>query len=95
MNLKQRKSVRGEREQLVTLVNGWDPAGLIAAGAPRNEYDSLVSDLLELLSRQQSVEEVARFLESEISRQFGAAPRDVAQFANKAVNWFRITSAEE
>ena len=95
MDLKQRKFVRGEREQLVTLVNGWDPAGLIAAGAPRNEYDSVVDELLEVLSTHGTADEVTHFLENEISRRFGVAPPDIAQFAKKAVNWFRMASVDQ
>lgn len=95
MDPTQRKTVRGWREQLVTLINGWDPAGLLAAGAPRDEYDCLVDKLLSLLSRQATVEEVAEFLESEISSHFGARPSDTAQFAKRAVSWFHIASAEQ
>jgi hypothetical protein len=95
MNAKQRKAVRGRREQLVTLVNGWDPAGLLTTGAPRDEYDCVVDKLLSLLSRQATVEEVAEFLESEISGHFGTKPAGAVQFAKKAVSWFRIASAEQ
>ncbi len=94
MNSKQRKVVRGSREQLLTLVNGWDPVGLLAAGAPRDEYEWMVDNLLGILSRPASVEEVAAFLESEISEHFGTPARGAEQFANKAVNWFRLASAE-
>lgn len=95
MNPKQRKVVRGWREQLLTLVNGWDPVGLLAAGAPRNEYDCIVDELLGILSRQSSVEEVTAFLESEISEHFGMDAKGADQFARKAVNWFRLASSEQ
>jgi hypothetical protein len=95
MDQETRKADRGRREQLVTLVNGWDPARLLAAGAPRDEYDSVVDKLLSLLSRQGTVEEVANFLDSEISAHFGARPNGAAQFAKKAVSWFHIASADQ
>lgn len=85
----KRKAIRGWRDQLLTLVNGWDPAGSLAAGAPRDEYDFLIDKLLSLLSQDATAEEVAQFLESEISGHFGSTPDDAAQFATKAVNWHR------
>ena len=95
MTSKQRKTIRTRREQLLTLLNGWDPAGLLNAGAPRDEYDCVVDQLLSLLSRQTGEEEVAQFIESEIRDHFGRTPQGAAQFATKAVAWFRMLSAEE
>lgn len=79
----------------MTLLNGWDPAGLLAAGAPRNEYDFIIEGLLDLLSRHVPESEVASFLEAEISQHFGVRPQGAAQFAKKAVTWFEVVSAEE
>jgi hypothetical protein len=95
MERTKRKAIRGWRDQLLTLINGWDPAGALAAGAPRDEYDGVVDELLSLLERRATAEEVARFLESEISDHFGARPEGAAQFATKVVSWFRIVSAEQ
>ena len=95
MDRKQRKIVRGWREQLLTLVNGWDPAGLLAQGAPRDEYDCMVDKLLSLLSRKATTEEVTAFLENEISTHFGLPINGAEQFAKKALNWFRLASAEQ
>jgi len=95
MDPKKRKAARGWHEQLLTLMNGWDPAGLLAVGAPRDEYDSVIDKLLGLLSRQATAEEVTRFLEDEISRHFGVTPKGAAQFATKSISWFRIASAEQ
>jgi hypothetical protein len=95
MDRKKRKTIRGWREQLVTLVNGWDPAGLLASGAPRDEYDGVVDGLLSLLSQHGTAEEVTQFLEIEILDHFGTKPKGASQFATKAISWFRIASAEK
>jgi hypothetical protein len=91
---KPRKAPRTRRGQLLTLLNGWDPAGLLQAGASRDEYDSIVDSLLSLLSRNAGKAEVAAFLQREVSEKFGKAPPDASQFAAKAVAWFQIASRE-
>jgi len=91
---KQRKVLRSWEGQLLTLLNGWDPAGLLQAGAPRDEYDCIVDSLLDLLSRNPGKEEVAAFLDREISERFGTAPPDAPQFAARAVAWFQLASRE-
>jgi hypothetical protein len=95
MDKQERKTVRGQRDELLTLVNGWDPAGLIGAGAPRDEYDTLVDRLLGILARNASKEEVTQFLGSELREHFDAAPSDAAQFATKAVTWYALSSNDE
>lgn len=94
MQNKPRKAPRTRRDQLLTLLNGWDPAGLLQAGAPRDEYDRIVDTLLALLSRNAGKEEVAAFLEREVREHFGKAPPDSSQFAAKAVTWFQLVSRE-
>ena len=79
----------------MTLLNGWDPARLLAAGAPRTESDFVIDTLLDLLERQVPEDEVASFLETEISDHFGVPPEGAAQFAKKAVTWFQVVSAEK
>ena len=91
MTRTERKAERGQREQLLTLLNGWDPAQVLAAGVPRNAYESLADKLLGVLSRHASAGEVAQFLEKEISGQFGTKPDDAMRFAIKAVSWFEMT----
>ena len=88
METKQRRAVRARREQLLTLVNGWDPLGLLRAGAPRDKYDFIVDDLLTLLSTNPTREQVTQFLEGEITDRLGAKPEGTAQFANRALVWF-------
>jgi hypothetical protein len=90
----KKRNVRDERGQLLTLLNGWDPAGVVQAGGPRHEYDQLVEPLLQLLSQDATREEVAAFLEREISTTFGKAPRDATQFAAKVVTWYEMLASE-
>ncbi|HSP15216.1 MAG TPA: hypothetical protein VLV78_10740 [Thermoanaerobaculia bacterium] len=94
MDQKQRKTARGHRDQLLTLVNGWDPARLLQAGAPRHEYGPLVDKLLDLLSRNASKEEVAGMLDREIREHFGKTAEGSAQFAVKAVTWYQTLASE-
>jgi hypothetical protein len=85
---QHRKADRDQREQLLTLVNGWDPAGRLAGGAPRDSYHSLVERLLVFLASNPAREDVATFLETDISENFGAKPEGVPAFANKVVTWY-------
>lgn len=90
----QRKQERTERDQLLTLVNQWDPAGLLGAGAARHEYGPLVDKLFTLLERESSADTVTDFLDSEVRGQFGIAPPQPAQFAAKVLTWSRLRSQD-
>lgn len=94
MQTRQRKKERDTRGQLLTLLNGWDPAGRLHAGKPRDEYDFLVDQLFDLLSTTPSEAEVTAFLERHVSEHFGMAPRDASRFAAKAVTWYRLLPAD-
>jgi hypothetical protein len=87
---KKRKAVRSQRDQLLTLVNGWDPAGRLEAGAPRDAYVGVVDRLLPLLSHQATKDDVTEFLDREISEHFGTKPQGSGEFANKLVAWFSL-----
>ncbi len=95
MKDKQRKTARPQRGQLLTLLNGWDPAGLLAAGAARDKYDWLVDKLLAFLSQNPNKEDVAAFLEREMSEHFGTRVSDASHFAAKAVAWFQMIPSEK
>ena len=71
-------------------MNQWDPAGLIGAGAPRDEYGALVDKLFGLLAHEPSDSAVVSFLESEVKDQFGIAPPQPGQFAAKVLTWSRL-----
>ncbi len=78
---------------MLTLINGWDPLGLLREGAPRDKYDFIVDDLLTLLFTNPTKEQVTQFLEQEIADRLGAEPAGTLQFANRALVWF-ATSEE-
>ena len=94
MNRPERKTSRGQRDQLLTLINGWDPAGLLAAGASRDAYEGIVDDLLNVLAGRATAGELAAFLDTEIEARFGAPPVDSMRFATKTVSWFEMSESE-
>src|SRR5688572_1296727 len=94
MNTKKRQGVRPPREQLVTLLNGWDPAGVLKAGGARDSYASIADSVLGLLSREADATEISAFLDGQIRDEFGVMPHDSLQFANKAIIWFKMASRE-
>jgi len=91
---KHRRRTRGKRDQLLTLINGWDPAGLLSSGGRRDAYESLLDDLLGLLERDASKEEIAAFLDARTSDQFGVHPEGAVQFATKTLSWFRLEDSD-
>jgi hypothetical protein len=80
--------------ELTAMVNEWDPVGLIAAGAPNDEYDCIVGDVLRALERGDSEAALAHYLKEHIGDHFGADPGDPAAFAIKAAVWYRARIAE-
>lgn len=94
MENHERKGVRAGRDQLLTLINGWDPVGRLQAGGPRDAYESVADKLLTLLEQKASKEEIAKFLDDEILARFGAAAHGSAQFATKALTWFELSASE-
>jgi len=92
VDTKQRSSERGRREQLLTLLNGWDPAGVLQAGGRRDAYESFVNELLGLLERDASRDEISEFLENETAARYGARPEGASQFATKIGSWYRMES---
>ena len=90
-----RRTVRTPSEQLLTLLNGWDPAGVLVAGGTRNEYGSMVEGLLEALSRNPTREEVTALLDREVREHFDVTPRDSAQFAAKVITWYDLLENEQ
>ncbi len=53
------------------LVAEWDPLGLIARGAPRDEYDCMVRPLVSLLARNASEAEIVEWLQQWFPAHFG------------------------
>ena len=85
-----RRATRDRREQLLTLVNNWDPAGLIASGAPRDRYEGLVDTIFSALSAGKTKEQLRTILETELRDQFRSAATGVESFVNRAFAWFEL-----
>jgi hypothetical protein len=92
---KKRKGVRSQRDQLLTLLNGWDPAGLLDAGARRDEYAGLAEDLLAMLTGGATADEISAWLNRKVHDDFRVAPQGSDAFARKAATWFELSSREE
>jgi hypothetical protein len=95
MEPTQRKAARDRRGELLTLLNGWDPAGLLAAGAPRDEYDCVVDKVLSALSHGGSREEIVELLDSEILEHFGVQPNETGLFATKVATWYELSTRDD
>lgn len=89
---KERRQPRTDREQLLTLVNQWDPAGSLAQGASRDAYSTLVDRLFNLVANEPSEEEITAFLVREVREQFGRDASEPARFATKVFMWSRLRS---
>ena len=85
-----RKATRDRREQLLTLVNNWDPAGLLAGGARRDSYEGLVDKVFGALSAGTTREQLATMLETELRDQFGRKSQGVTEFVNRTLAWFNL-----
>jgi hypothetical protein len=90
----ERRQVRTEREQLLTLINQWDPAGLIQSGAPRDAYERLVDPLYDLLAQQTAEADIAALLDRELREHFGVTPQGTPRFAAKVLAWSGMRSHE-
>ncbi|MGZ7078776.1 MAG: hypothetical protein ACXVJT_05105 [Thermoanaerobaculia bacterium] len=92
---KKRKQLRTDREQLLTLVNQWDPVRRLEEGASRDSYSALVDRLFSLIADEPSEAEIAAFLEREVREEFGTDAREPARFATKVFMWSRLRSPDE
>ena len=75
---------------MLTLVNNWDPAGLLATGAPRDSYEGLVDKVLGALSAGTTKEQLGAMLEAELRDRFGKKAPGVAEFVNRALAWHNL-----
>ncbi|GAA1296053.1 hypothetical protein [Pseudonocardia xinjiangensis] len=53
------------------LLNAWDPIGVVGGGGPQDEYDCLISPILDRLEGGADAAELAVFLRSELESHFG------------------------
>jgi hypothetical protein len=85
----QRDSAKRRMRELQELVNEWDPAGLLAIGAPKDEYDCLVGPILSRLARSATAPELAEWVTSHVADHFGVRPANPHRFVQKVVAWYR------
>ncbi|MCE3201002.1 hypothetical protein [Paenibacillus sonchi] len=86
--------------QAEALVNAWDPVGLIGGGAPRDEYDCITVQLLELLDQGKNAAEIYQFILQELYEHFGMGLNTVKEenlgpyirkhkdFSSAIVHWY-------
>jgi len=80
--MKDKKQIKEERKNLRTLVNKWDPAGLIQTGSPDDEYDCLSDKIYSMLNRNVSEEEMIQHIVQELEDHFGCSikPESIMRF---------------
>lgn len=92
MDLK-RKRRRADREHLRELyrrIVAWDPIGLIATGAPEDEYDCLLGPIATDLRDEVTPAHLAEVLRLRITSHFGVEPENTERFAVEITDWHRI-----
>jgi len=89
MDKRARAQVRTRMRELTSLVNEWDPAALVSAGAPADEYECLVGPLLSRLSQGLSPGALAEWLRAHVTGHFGSCDVDTEQFAHRVIDWYR------
>ena len=88
MDKRRRARVKTQMTELASLVNEWDPAHLVSAGAPADEYECLVGPLLSQLSHGPSIGELREWLRGHVTKHFGSC-KDAEQFAGLVIAWDR------
>ncbi len=88
MRLSKEESRKRWRE-LRDTVNEWDPIGLIAMGAPQDEYECMVGPLMRMLEAGSGPEEIADYLNRHVPEHFGVSrTMGVEDFAQEIIRWF-------
>ena len=89
MEKRRRAQVRTQMRELRSLVNEWDPAALVSAGAPADEYECLVGPLPSRLSEGLSPFELGEWLRVHVTDHFGSC-ENTEQFARRVTDWYRL-----
>jgi hypothetical protein len=79
--------------ELRSLVNAWDPIGLIEAGAPEDEYECIVGPLMRMLEERASQATMNSFLLREFDEHFRVPIDDSSDFVRSAAAWYSTTWA--
>lgn len=89
--LKSAGDWRQARDELRARLTEWDPADLLAAGGPPDEYEALLAQLMSRLDAGEEEEDgssLSAWLASELQRRFGVAPPDIEVFCRRTEKWF-------
>jgi hypothetical protein len=70
--MKSNKEYNYKFNSIKTLLNEFDPCGLIHTGAPSNEYDCLTEKILSHIINKKSKSELINMINNEIKNHFGA-----------------------
>jgi hypothetical protein len=84
----EKHELRQRWAQLRSLINEWDPIGLIEAGSPNDEYECIVGPLLRRLEERAGETAIAAFLAAEFDEHFGSPISDSSSFAERAIVWY-------
>jgi hypothetical protein len=81
-------------DNLTELVNDWDPVGLIACGAPIDEYSFLTGQILSALYKGADVNELTTLVENEVADHFGYFLKSIEakNECARIVNWYKEQS---
>ena len=61
-----------DKAQLKEIINKYDPVGLLAMGAPEDEYDGEVEAILLLVSKEMGWEAFCEAVQSVFDKRFGS-----------------------
>lgn len=86
----EQQQLRHVADGLQSLLNQWDPIGLVGADGPTDEYECLVWPVVRLLREGVSAEVLAEHLTKELQSHFGLEPQACApgEFAVSVKRWF-------
>jgi hypothetical protein len=71
MEISRKETYSQTYERVKVLVNEFDPCGLIALGAPDDEYDCLTNEIIHLLNESTTVQKIKDIVIKEIQEHFG------------------------
>ena len=89
VNRQRRRDNREYLRELYRRIVAWDPIGLIALGAPNDEYDCLIASVVSGLREGLAPHELARVLRDRIVEHFGEEPSGADRFAVEITDWHR------
>jgi hypothetical protein len=91
VHLLDKRQAKSLKLRLRRLVNEWDPAGILSAGAPDDEYDCVTDPLLSLLSRSVSRSEIEHWLGQKVTDHFGLeiSNDEISAFVEKLIPWYQ------